>query len=34
LEGITSLEAPPPASATPNAAGKYPVAMPGTTKVI
>ncbi|MHB1306289.1 MAG: Gfo/Idh/MocA family protein [Limisphaerales bacterium] len=34
LEGITSLDAPPPKSAALDAQGKYPVAMPGTSKVI
>jgi hypothetical protein len=33
LENLT-LDGPPPKSATPEPAGKYPIAMPGQTKVI
>ncbi|MCP5515924.1 MAG: Gfo/Idh/MocA family oxidoreductase [Verrucomicrobiales bacterium] len=34
LARITNLDAAPPASATPDADGHYPVAMPGTTQVL
>lgn len=34
LARISSLNDPPPASATPDAEGRYPIAMPGVTKVL